>query len=428
MNNATTDLPSLCQDCLHVFDAATENASCPACRSSRIVSHAELHELSIAHIDCDAFYATIEKRDDPSIRGKPVIVGGGQRGVVSAACYIARVSGVRSAMPMFKAKKLCPNAVVIRPNMEKYAAVGREVRALMREATPLVEPLSIDEAFLDLSGTTKLHKRSPAETLANLVKRIEDEIGVTASIGLSYNKFLAKLASDLRKPRGFAVIGEAEAVSFLSEKPVGMIYGVGKGLQANLARDGIRVIGQLREISPKELMRRYGSIGERLHRFANGIDRRRVNPESETKSVSTETTFNADLTAYAELSRELWALTERLHRRLRKAGLGGQTVTLKLKTNTFKTITRSRQLAGATQLSEDIFQAADRLLEVEADGRAFRLLGVGVSGLVAADEADQPDLADPNRDRRKKIEGAIDAIADRFGDGALIKGRGIRKS
>lgn len=419
-------LPSLCQDCLAVFEAPP-GATCPKCRSGRIVGHAELRSLSLAHIDCDAFYATIEKRDNPEIRGKPVIVGGGQRAVVSAACYLARVTGVRSAMPMFKANKLCPNAVVIRPNMEKYSAVGREVRTLMRDVTPLVEPLSIDEAFLDLSGTEKLHKRSPAETLAALVKRIETEIGVTASVGLSYNKFLAKLASDLKKPRGFAVIGESEAVSFLANKPVGMIYGVGKSLRAKLDRDGLRYIGQLREMSPNDLVRRYGSIGERLYRFANGVDRRRVNPEGETKSISSETTFFSDLSELDDLSDELWKLTEKLHRRLRKAGLGGQTVTLKLKTNTFKTITRSRQLGGATQLSDDIFRVARALLEPEADGRAFRLLGVGVSTLVSEEEADQPDLADPGREQRKKIEGAIDSITDRFGDGSLMRGRGIRK-
>ena len=301
MNDTSDPIPSLCQDCLHGFEAVS-GTPCPECRSSRTVGHTELRSLSIAHIDCDAFYATVEKRDNPEIRGKPVIVGGGQRGVVSAACYIARVTGVRSAMPMFKARKLCPNAVVIKPDMEKYAAAGREVRELMRDVTPLVEPVSIDEAFLDLSGTEKLHKRSPAETLAALVKRIETEIGVTASIGLSYNKFLAKLASDLRKPRGFAIIGETEAVSFLADKPVGMIYGVGKSLRTKLDRDGLRYIGQLRDMSPKDLVHRYGSIGERLHRFANGVDRRRVNPEDETKSVSSETTFARDLRTFDELS------------------------------------------------------------------------------------------------------------------------------
>ena len=422
-----SDGQALCRDCGHDFPTPPVERRCPHCDSPRIIEHAELTDLSVAHLDCDAFYATVEKRDDPSIRGKPVIVGGGQRGVVSAACYIARVTGVRSAMPMFKALKLCPKAVVIRPNMEKYAAAGHEVRELMRDVTPLVEPLSIDEAFLDLSGTEKLHKHSPAVTLATLVKRIETEIGVTASIGLSYNKFLAKLASDLKKPRGFAIIGEAEAVSFLADKPVGMIYGVGKSLRDKLDRDGIRYIGQLREMSPKDLVRRYGSIGERLHRFANGVDHRRVNPDGETKSISSETTFNHDLTSFDDLSSELWRLTEKLHRRLKKAGLGGKTVTLKLKTNTFRTITRSRQLSGATQLSDDIFHTANAMLEKEADGRAFRLLGVGLSTLVAESEADQPDLADPSRERRKKLEGVIDTIADRYGTGSLVRGRGMKK-
>lgn len=429
MNEPEKTAPCLCQDCLQVFERLAEDGpsplSCPACRSTRVVSHPELLRLAIAHVDCDAFYATIEKRDDPSIRGKPVIVGGGSRGVVSAACYIARVKGVRSAMPMFKARKLCPDAVIIRPDMAKYAAVGRTVRDLMREVTPLVEPLSIDEAFLDLSGTQKLHKKSPAATLGMLVKRIETETGITASIGLSYNKFLAKIASDLDKPRGFAVIGEKDAVAFLAEQPVGLIYGVGKSLRQKLERDGIVKIGQLREMPPKDLERRYGAIGERLHRFANGVDRRRVNPEGDTKSISSETTFARDLADLADLESELWSLTEKLHRRLRHAGLGGQTVTLKLKTDNFRTITRSRQLAGATQLSEDIFQTARELLTGEVDGRSFRLLGVGLSTLVPETDADQPDLADPGRERRRKIEGTIDSIIDRFGEKSLIRGRSI---
>ncbi|MEQ8664225.1 MAG: DNA polymerase IV [Rhodospirillales bacterium] len=431
MNHGPVAIDCLCQDCVTLFsftgNPGDGRVRCPGCRSLRGVSHPELKSLSIAHLDCDAFYASIEKRDDPSLRGKPVIVGGGNRGVVSAACYTARVKGVRSAMPMFKARKLCPDAVVIPPNMKKYAAVGREVRELMREVTPLVEPLSIDEAFLDLSGTERLHRRSAAESVASLVQRIEKEIGISASIGLSFNKFLAKIASDLDKPRGFAVIGKAEAVTFLAHRPVGLIYGVGKSLREKLERDGITRIGQLRDVAPDDLVRRYGSIGERLHRFANGVDHRRVSPESETKSISSETTFDSDLDSLGDLETELWAQTERLHRRLRDAGLGGRTVTLKLKTRSFKTVTRSRQLSGATQLSEDIYGAAKDMLAGEADGRAFRLLGVGMTNLVPETEADLPDLADPGRERRRKIEGAIDTIADRFGDGSLVRGRGMSR-
>jgi len=423
-----TGLKTLCRDCLRLFgdDGEAPHRSCQACRSGRLARHPELTELTIAHLDCDAFYATVEKRDNPELQGKPVIVGGGHRGVVSAACYTARIKGVRSAMPMFKALELCPDAVVIRPNMQKYAAVGRQVREMMFEVTPQVEPLSIDEAFLDLTGTQRLHHRSAAETLADLAQRIEDRLGVSISIGLSYNKFLAKIASDLDKPRGFAVIGRRDALEFLGRQPVGLIYGVGKQLQRRLENDGIRTIGDLGAFSDENLMARYGAIGKRLGAFARGEDFRSVNPESETKSVSVETTFDVDLTERADLEFELWQLVERLHRRLRKAGLGGRTVTLKLKTNRFKIITRSRQAGGATQLSDDIYRIARDLMAPELDGRAFRLLGVGVSGLVPETEVDLPDLADPGRERRRRMEGTIDAIRDRFGDAAVMKGRAIR--
>jgi len=194
---------TLCRDCTALHDDANLRR-CPACKSPRLVRHDEIASLSMAHIDCDAFYAAIEKRDNPAIADKPVIVGGGKRGVVSTACYVARTFGVKSAMPMFKALAACPNAVVVRPDMQKYALVGRQVRQLMLETTPLVEPLSLDEAFLDLTGTDRLHRCSPAQTLARLAKRIEDELAITVSVGLSFNKFLAKVASELDKPRGFS--------------------------------------------------------------------------------------------------------------------------------------------------------------------------------------------------------------------------------
>ena len=213
---------SFCRDCLS--DAADSATRCAACRSPRLARHPELHSLTIAHVDCDAFYATIEKRDNPDIADKPVVVGGGTRGVVAAACYVARTYGVRSAMPMFEAKRRCPDAIVIKPNMAKYVQVGREVRRAMFALTPLVEPLSIDEAFLDLNGTERLHGKSAAKALAGFATKVERDLGITVSIGLSANKFLAKIASDLDKPRGFAVLGAAEAVSFLASKPVGFIY------------------------------------------------------------------------------------------------------------------------------------------------------------------------------------------------------------
>lgn len=416
----------LCRDCLDTRVCPPEGATprCPACGSPRVIAHDELTSLSIAHIDCDAFYASVEKRDDPSLADKPVIVGGGRRGVVSAACYVARIYGVRSAMPMFKALKACPDAVIIRPNMEKYAAAGREVRALMLETTPLVEPLSIDEAFLDLTGTDRLHGRAPIATLAALVLRIEREVGVTASIGLSYNKSLAKIASDLDKPRGLAMIGRAEAMDFLDPKPVGIIWGVGKALRGKLEKDGIATLHDLKRLDLFELQARYGAMGKRLYHFARGEDDRKVNPEGETKSISSETTFDTDILDSATLKTRLWPLCETVSRRMKAKGFAGRTVTVKLKTKDFKTVTRARTLPDPTQLAETLFRTAAPILEKEADGRAFRLIGVGIAELVDPEHADPIDLADPDAGKRAKIERAMDAVRAKLGDKAVKKGRG----
>ena len=420
-------MSALCRDCAETVSTRPASGRCPACASPRLVEHPELDDLSVAHIDCDAFYATIEKRDDPSLAAKPVIVGGGRRGVVSACCYMARIRGVHSAMPMFKARKLCPEAVVIRPTMEKYQAVGRQVRTLMQETTPLVEPLSIDEAFLDLAGTQTLHGGSPARTLVNLVRRIEDTVGVTASVGLSYNKFLAKMASDLDKPRGFAVIGRAEALDFLDRRAVGDLWGVGKALRRKLRDDGLETIGQLRAYDEEALVARYGVIGRRLARFSRGEDDRSVDPRAEAKSISAETTFEDDLADKRELEAILWRLSEKVARRLRRAGLGGGTVTLKLRTADFRIRTRSRKLANPTQLAEVIYGVGAGLLAGETDGTRFRLIGIGAGKLGDGADADPPDLADPDQARKMKVEEAMEAIRDRFGDPAIAKGRGWRQ-
>ncbi|HYD98846.1 MAG TPA: DNA polymerase IV [Alphaproteobacteria bacterium] len=416
-------LATLCRDCLHLADSAA--VWCPACGSGRVLCHDELTALALAHIDCDAFYATVEKRDNPELADKPLIVGGGHRGVVTTACYIARRFGVRSAMPMFKALKLCPQAVVIKPNMAKYAGVSREIRALFLAATPLVEPLSLDEAYLDLAGTERLHGRPAAATLADIAGRIEREIGITVSIGLSYNKILAKMASGLLKPRGFTVIGRAEAVSFLGRQPVGAIYGVGEALAGRLAADGIARVAQLQATDPALLARRYGSMGVHLAKIAQGIDERPVVPGRPTKSVSAETTFNTDHRAADVLLRELWPLCERVAARLKSAELAGITVTVKLKTADFRSLSRSSTLAAPTQLAEALYRAAAPLVEAEADGRAFRLIGVGLSGLGPADNADPPDLIDPAVARRKAVEQAMDRVRAKFGRGAIVKGRGL---
>ncbi len=398
---------------------------CGTCRSPRLLCHPELHALTIAHVDCDAFYAAVEKRDAPELRDRPVIVGGGTRGVVAACCYIARMYGVRSAMPMFKARKLCPEAVVIPPDMKKYARVGREVRQLMLETTPMVEPLSIDEAFLDLSGTEKLHDGSAAQTLVRFARKADHTLGITVSVGLSYNKFLAKLASDMDKPRGFSVIGRGDALAFLAPRPVGTIWGVGPSLQKTLARDGLLIIGQLRELSEDDLVRRYGSIGRRLSRFSRGQDGRTVEPDSPAKSISAETTFERDLASEAALSKTLWPLCETVSERLKTAGLAGRSVTLKLKTADFKIRTRSRMTDAPTQLAEVIFRAASNLLKGEVDSTAYRLIGVGVSSLESAVNADPPDLLDPDATRRAQVERALDQVRKKLGKASIAKGRGL---
>ncbi|UWF60005.1 DNA polymerase IV [Brucella sp. 2716] len=411
----------LCRDCLSLQKTQTSRR-CHACGSPRLIRHKELYRLSLAHVDCDAFYASVEKRDNPDLRDKPLIVGGGKRGVVSTACYLARIHGVRSAMPMFKALEACPDAVVIKPNMEKYARVGREVRQMMRDLTPLVEPISIDEAFLDLSGTERLHKAPPAVVLARFSKRVENEIGITASIGLSYCKYLAKVASDLEKPRGFSVIGEAEALDFLRDKPVGMIWGVGKGFAAKLESDGIRTIGQLQTMEEGALMKAYGTMGQRLYRLSRGQDSRKVEPDHDMKSVSAETTFNTDLSAADDLVPVLRALSEKVSRRLKAGEIAGRTIVLKLKTQDFKLRTRNRQLGDPTQLADRIFRTGLQLLEKEMDGTRFRLLGIGVSDLSPSDRADPPDLVDIQATKRAVAENAIDRLRNKFGLNAVETG------
>ena len=418
-STAVTD-PGFCRDCLTGQPAGLRR--CRACGSPRLVYHPELYNLAIAHIDCDAFYASVEKRDNPELADKPVIIGGGKRGVVSTACYIARISGVRSAMPMFKALEACPDAVVIRPNMEKYVTVGRQVRALFQELTPLVQPLSIDEAFLDLSGTERLHHDPPARTLARLVRRVEQEVGITLSVGLSYCKFLAKVASDLQKPRGFSVIGEAEALAFLAPRPVTTIWGVGKAFAATLEADGIRTVGQLQTMQESDLMRRYGSMGQRLYRLSRGIDDRTVHPNDPAKSVSAETTFFEDISRYEDLVPILRQLSETVSSRMKKQEIAGHTVVLKLKTADFKSRTRNRRLEDPTQLADRIFRTGLHLLEKETDGAKFRLLGIGVTDLCDPSRADPPDLVDQQAGRRAAAEAAMDKLREKFGKQAVETG------
>ncbi len=426
---AGSDVPALCRDCLgtairRVDGATARGWRCADCGSPRILRHAELTGLAIAHLDCDAFFAAVEKRDNPDLADKPLIIGGGRRGVVSTACYIARIQGVRSAMPMFKALKACPDAVVLRPDIARYAAVSRDIRALMRDLTPLVEPLSIDEAFLDLSGTETLHGAPPAHMMARLALRIEQEIGITVSIGLSHNKFLAKLAADRDKPRGFTVIGRQETEALLAPLPVTLIPGIGGAAARTLDAAGIRLIGDVQRRSARELAQTMGTHGMRLHDLAHGRDGRPVTPNEAPKSVSNETTFEEDIRDFATLKRVLWRLSDKLSGRLKTKEIGGSVVTLKLKTADFRTLTRRATLDDPTQLADRIFEAAEALLKTETDGTAFRLIGVGVSQLVDAMACDQPSLL-AGDERRKDAERAVDAVRAKFGSASIDRGIGF---
>ncbi len=414
----------LCRDCYGRTHSADDGARCAACGSTRTVSHPELERLTVAHLDCDAFYASVEKRDDPSLAEKPVIVGGrGRRGVALTCCYVARRYGVRSAMPMFQALKLCPDAVVIPPDMEKYEAVADDVRTAMREVTPMVEPVSVDEAYLDLAGTERLHGAPAAASLARLTRTIEERIGITVSIGLAPNKYLAKVASDLGKPRGFAVIGREDAASRLAAMKVTVLSGVGPVLARRLADDGIVTIAQIQELTEDELVARCGSIGHRLFDCAWGRDRRVVEADAGRKSLSSETTFGDDVRDAEALARILWAQAEKVSARLKRGGLAGSCVTLKLKTADFRIRTRAVTLAHPTQLADTIFRAAMTALAREADGTAFRLLGVGVSTFAPPADADPPDLAEPDGERRAAVERAMDRLRARYGGEAIVKGR-----
>jgi len=391
-----------------------------------MVAHDELLRLAVAHVDCDAFYASVEKRDRPELAARPVIVGGGRRGVVSACCYVARTQGVRSAMPMFKALALCPDAEVIRPDMAKYVAAARQVRGLMEALTPLVLPMSIDEAVLDLSGTAALHRAAPAAVLTRFARAVEREVGITVSIGLAPNRLLAKLAAERDKPRGFAVLG-AEAPSWLADKPVALLPGVGPALERRLAAAGFTRLGQLAALEPAEAARRFGEEGPALALRARGEDSRPIDPARAIKSVSAETTFATDLATLPALEAELWRLAEKLAARLKEKELAAAGLVLKLKTAGFASRTRTTRLSGPTRLPDSLFAAARQLLAREVDGTRFRLIGLGAQPLAPASQADLPDLADPDAARRRARWDAVEKLRDRFGTAAIQTGRGLRK-
>ena len=415
-------MPALCRDC---GTEAGDAAVCPGCGGGRIVRHPELFSLHIAHIDCDAFFASVEKRDRPELAARPVIVGGGgARGVVAAACYVARIYGVHSAMPMFKALKACPDAVVIKPDFAKYAAASRQIRTMMERLTPLVQPLSIDEAVLDLAGTEALHGAPPAVVLARFAAAVEREVGITVSVGLAANRLLAKIAAGRDKPRGFCVIG-AEAPALLAPEPVRLLPGVGPVLARKMAAMGVTRLGHLQVLDDRMARARFGDDGPALVRRARGEDASPVDPARETKSISAETTFPVDVTDRAGLERELWRMTEKVAHRLREEKFAAGGVVLKLKTAGFVLRTRAHHLDFPTVLPDLLFEAARAMLAREADGTAFRLIGIGAQPLLPGDLADQPDLADPRSPRRRAAQEAIEALRERFGAKAVIRGRGL---
>ncbi|HET6307734.1 MAG TPA: DNA polymerase IV [Rhodopila sp.] len=422
----------LCRDCCLVADtmppdvAEALQARCPGCGGGRLVHHRSLLRLTIAHIDCDAFFASVEKRDRPDLAARPVIVGGGSRGVVSAACYVARLYGVKSAMPMFKALQACPDAVVIKPDFAKYVAASRQVRALMTALTPLVQPLSIDEAVLDLAGTEALHGAAPAVVLARFAAAVERQVGITVSIGLAANRLMAKIAAGRGKPRGFTVIDAEEAAAVLAPEPVRLLPGVGAALARRLETLGITRLGQLQALSNHEARRRLGDDGFGLVLRARGVDTRVVDPARDTKSISAETTFDRDLSAVADLERPLWLLCEKLARRLKEQELAAGGVVLKLKTSRFALRTRAGRLSSPTVLPDRLFEAARALLAKEAVGVAFRLIGIGASPLVPGATADRGDLADTATPRLAAAQAAIDTLRGRFGDAAVTRGRSLR--
>ena len=416
-------MPSLCRKCFNTFN---EEGRCPRCSSPLVVSHSELFDLNIAHMDCDAFYASVEKRDNPDLADKPVIIGGGRRGVVSTACYIARIRGVKSAMPMFKALEKCPDAVVIRPRMKIYAEISQQIRAMMNDITPLVEPLSLDEAFMDMSGTHKLHGAPPAVMLAKLMDRISDNLGLTGSIGLSHNKFLAKIASDLNKPNGYSIIGEAETSSFLKDKSIRLIWGVGASTQKSLEKSGIRTFLDLLRWDRKDLVSKFGSMGDRLWFLARGQDARVVSNSDQIKSISNETTLNENTSNLRVLEGHLWRLCEKVSSRAKSKGLAGTIMILKLKSSNHKIITRRVTLRDPTYMADVLFRSTYPLMEAAIENGPFRLVGAGLSGLCLASQAQrEPELLDDGALNRIKVERVTDEIREKFGDEAMIKGRSL---
>jgi len=382
----------------------------------------------IIHVDMDEFFAAVEKLDNPDLVGKPILVGGNPdgRGVVSTASYEARQFGCHSAMPMAVAVRLCPDAIVIQPQHGRYADVSRQIFDIFERFTPLVEPLSIDEAFLDVTGSERLH--GPAERIARTIQTtVREELGLVASLGVAHNKFLAKLASDLEKPNGLTIITEETVHEILDPLPVGKLWGVGKRADAELQRLSIRTIGQIRSIDPDLLKRRFGdATAEHFIQLANGIDDRPVTADGQAKSIGQEITFAEDVGELDELKRVLLQQTEQVARRLRRAELKARTVTLKLREADFTTRTRSQTFGEATDITDNLWLAAKGLLESWArlELAPLRLIGVTASQLSGG--RGQLSLFEQGADRTKqrRIDETLDRIVERFGSDAVHRGGG----
>jgi len=368
----------------------------------------------------DCFFAAVEVKDNPELAGKPVIVGAmpGTRGVVAACSYEARAYGVHSAMPISRAYKLCPHGVFLPPNGRRYAEESERIRAIFLEFTPLVEPISLDEAFLDVSGSHRMFGSS-VEIGRRIKRRIREETGLVASVGIAPSKFVAKIASDLDKPDGFVVVDEDGVLDFLAPLDVRKMWGVGKTTWKRLEKLGIRTIGDVRGFPVEELERIFGKHGRRLYDLASGRDDRPVIPESERKQVGAEHTFNEDTGDMAEVERMLLHLSEKVSSRLLEKGVRGRRVTLKLRDETFKTITRCRTLDRPVMSTADIYEEALGILRGESlKGKKIRLVGVSVSGLTSAE---QPSLFETGSERADRLERVIASIRSRFGKEAIMR-------
>ena len=386
--------------------------------------------LTILHVDMDAFYASVEQRDRPELRGKPVIVGGlGGRGVVCAASYEARPFGVHSAMPISQARRLCPQAVYLPVRMSHYAQMGRQIREILLSFTPLVEPLSLDEAFLDVAGCETLFG-SAAEIAALIKARVKSETGLTASVGVAPNKFLAKLASDHGKPNGLVVVAPDRVGEFLEPLPVGRIWGVGKKAEKRLNALGIQTVGQLARLSEPDLVANFGELGEHFRQLANGNDGRRVVPDREAKSISTETTFAKDISDRQLLRDWLLDLTDQLAARLRHAGLRARTVELKIRSSDFRTRHRAQALPEATNATDLLWQTAKAILEqgLTREMLPLRLLGVGATRLTGEAAAQRSLFDAAERDRQKSLDQTVDAIRKQFGSTSVRRGASFGRS